>query len=99
MSELPEDDEHPSRPSRPSLEDEIPRQGILSAIPKRTFFRVVLLLAALAGILYLRQRTAAIASCMSDAFRIPPTADQKHSPSSVKARVLLPTDLAEPPHR
>jgi hypothetical protein len=102
LSELPEDDEHPSQPSRPSLEsveDEIPRQGILSAIPKRTFFRVVVLLAALAGILYLRQRTAAIASCMSDAFRIPPTADQKHSPSSVKARVVLPTDLEAPPHR
>jgi hypothetical protein len=96
LSELPEDDEYPSRPS---LEDDIPRQGILSAIPKRTFFRVVVLLAALAGILYLRQRTAAIAGCMSDAFRIPPTADQKHSPSSVKARVVLPTDLEEPPHR
>ena len=96
MSELPEDDEYPSRPS---LGDDIPRQGILSAIPKRTFFRVVVLLAALAGILYLRQRTAAIEGCMSDAFRIPPTADQKHSPSSVKARVVLPTDLEEPPHR
>lgn len=104
MSELPKDDEHPSRPSPPSLpslpslNDEIPRQGVLSAIPKRTFFRVVVLLAALAGILYLRQRTTAVASCMSDAFRIPPPAEQKHGPSSIKARVVLPTDPSEPPH-
>ena len=95
MSEVPEDDDRPSQGD----EDEIPRQGLLAAMPKRTFYRVALLLAALAGIIYLRQRTSSIASCMSDAFRIPPTADQKRSPSSVKARVLLPTDLAEPPHR
>ena len=93
MSELPEDDE---RPSRPSPEEEIPRQGLLSAIPKRTFSRVVLLLAALAGILYLRQRTASIASCMSDAFRVPPAAEQPHPPSSLKARVVLPSEPAEP---
>jgi len=95
LSELPEDDE---RPSRPSHDEEIPRHGMLSAIPKRTFFRVVLLLAALAGIIYLRQRTASIASCMSDAFRIPLPADQLHAPSSIKARVVLPTDPAELSH-
>ena len=54
MSVVPEDDDRPNRQD----EDEIPRQGILAAMPKRTFYRVVLLLAALAGIIYLRQRTA-----------------------------------------
>jgi hypothetical protein len=95
LSELPEDDEGPNGPSP---DDEIPRQGLLSAIPKRTFFRVVVLLAALAGILYLRQRTSSIASCMSDAFRIPAPVKPPHAPSSIKARVVLPTDPAAQAH-
>ena len=100
MSELPEDGDRPERssdpsgPSGPSGNDKIPRQGLLLAIPKRTFTRVLLLLAALAGILYLRQRTSAIAGCMSDAFRIPPPASRTAAPSSIKARVVLP---ARPP--
>ena len=86
MSEFPEDDERTS----PKDEVEIPRQGILAAIPKRSLYRVVLWLAALAGILYLRQRTASIASCMSDAFRLPPAPEQRATPSSITARVELP---------
>lgn len=92
MSELPEDDE---RQRRPGLEDELPRQGILSAIPKRTFSRVVLLLAALAGVLYLRQRTDSIAGCMSDAFRIPPPAELPRRSAPIKARVVLPPDASD----
>jgi hypothetical protein len=65
LSVIPEDDD------RQNQEDEIPRQGILSSMPKRTFYRVVLLLAALVGIIYLRQRTATIAGCMSSNFLIP----------------------------
>jgi hypothetical protein len=51
--------------------DEIPRQSFWSAIPKRTLSRVVLLLGLLAGIVYLQQRTASIAGCMSRAFEAP----------------------------
>jgi hypothetical protein len=90
LSEPPEDDEHPS----PKDEDEIPRQGLLSAMPKRTFSRVVLLLAMLAGIIYLRQRTASIAGCMASAFSLPIPAQPTTTPSQIKARVILPS---EPP--
>ena len=93
MSDLPEDDKG-MRPGDDSDADEIPRQGILSAVPKRTFSRVVLLLAALAAILYLRQRTSSIASCMSDAFRIPPSTQQKAPSPSIKGRVVLPSRSA-----
>ena len=86
MSEVPEDDERPSQGD----EDEIPRQGILAAMPKRTFYRVAVLLAARAGIVYLRQRTASIASCMSDSFRIPPPTEPRATPGAIKARVVLP---------
>jgi len=75
--------------------NEIPRQGILSAIPKRTFARVVLLLAALAAIIYLRQRTSLIANCMSDAFRLPPPEHRKAAPSLLKGRVVLPLEPSQ----
>ena len=88
MSEVPEDDERPSQGD----EDEIPRQGLLASMPKRTFYRVVVLLAALGGILYLRQRTASIAGCMSDAFRLPPPTERRATSASMKARVVLPAD-------
>jgi hypothetical protein len=80
-------------------EDEIPRQGVLSAIPKRTFSRVVLLLAALVGIIYLRQRTESIAGCMASAFDVPPPAATRTSARSapMKARVVLPPDRGKDP--
>jgi hypothetical protein len=78
--------------NRPNPEDEIPRQGLLAAMPKRTLYRVVLLLAGLGGIIYLRQRTASIANCMSDAFRLPPPAERS---GPIKARVVLPPDPLE----
>jgi hypothetical protein len=61
---LPPDDDD----SRHRDEDEIPRKSILSSMPKHSLSRVVVLLAALAGILYLRQKTGSIAGCMSNAF-------------------------------
>ena len=91
MSEVPENGERPSQ----NDEDEIPRQGILASIPKRSLYRVVLWLAALAGILYLRQRTASIASCMSDTFRLLPAPEQRATPASIKARVVLPADRSK----
>lgn len=76
-----EDDE------RSKLEAEIPRHGFLAAMPKRSLSRILLLLAALAGIVYLRQRTGAIAGCMADTFRVglPP---ERPSPT-VKARIEI----------
>jgi hypothetical protein len=94
LSDLPEDDPG-MRPKDDRDADEIPRQGIFSAIPKRTFSRVLLLLAALAAILYLRQRTSSIASCMSDAFRVPPPAQEKQASPTIKGRVVLPSRSAE----
>ena len=84
MSLPPEDDE----PDRKDVE--IPHQSLLSAMPKRTFYRVVLLLATLAGILYLRQRTGSIASCLSSAFQVPPPILTPPIPPTLKATVLLP---------
>ena len=85
MSLPPEDDD-----SSRKDDDEIPRRSMLSAMPKRTFYRVVLLLAALAGILYLRQRTGSIASCMSSTFQVPSPSPRTPAPSTIKASVLLP---------
>jgi len=82
---LPPEDDDSSR-----QDDEIPRQSVLAAMPKRTFYRVVLLLAALAGILYLRERTGSIASCMSSAFQVPPPSPRTPASSTIKASVLLP---------
>jgi hypothetical protein len=69
-------------------DEEIPRRGILASMPKRTFYRVVVLLAALAGIIYLRQRTETIAGCMSSAFQVAPPGPRSDSP--VRARIELP---------
>jgi hypothetical protein len=74
-------------------EEEIPRQGVLSAIPKRSVYRVLVLLAALAGIIYLRQRTGSIASCMSDAFHVLPPATP--GAPAMRVRVQLPSDTVE----
>ncbi len=69
-------------------DDEIPRRGILASMPKRTFYRVVVLLAALSGIIYLRQRTLVIAGWMSSAFQVAPPGRRSDSP--LKARIELP---------
>jgi hypothetical protein len=80
-------------------DDEIPHHSLLSAMPKRTFYRVVLLLAALAGILYLRQRTSSIASCMSSTFQAPaPGVAPKPSPA-IKASVVFPDAGKAAPRR
>lgn len=74
--------------------DELPRHSLLAAIPKRTFTRVLVLIAALLGILYLRERTSSIAGCMSDAFRPPtPASDGREHP--VRARIAVPADASK----
>jgi hypothetical protein len=80
---------------RLSGEDELPRQGILATLPKRTLSRVVLLLAALAAIVYLRQRTSLIAGCMANAFLVSPAVEPLRSSVSLKARVLMSPDAQE----
>ena len=78
-----------------SGEDELPRQGILATLPKRTLSRVVLLLAALAGIIYLRQRTSLIAGCMANAFLVSPAVEPMRPSAPIKARVLVAPDPQE----
>ena len=84
---MPPEDERP-----PGHDDELPRQGFWMAVPKRSFFRLLLLLAMLAGILYLQHQTSAIAGCMANAFRVP-----AGEPAGVrlKAKVVLPAEPAE----
>jgi len=91
VSVEPEDDQHPSQ------EDEIPRQGLLANMPKRSLSRVILLLAALGGIVYLRQRTSSIAGCMADAFRIAPAAETSRTSPTIRARVVVPAAVPESP--
>jgi hypothetical protein len=76
--------------------DPIPRRSLLSAMPKRTFFRVVVLLAALGGIVYLRERTGSIASCMSSSFPIVPPAPESVE-TAVRARIEVRLDSSERP--
>jgi hypothetical protein len=78
----------------PERRDEPPRRSFWSLLPRRSLSRVLILLAMLAGILYLRQRTGSIAACMADAFHAPPPAA---SGVRVKLRVALPIDAGEKP--
>lgn len=80
-------DQNQDQEPEPEPQDEPPRQSFWNSLPKRSLPRVLLLLAMLAGILYLRQRTEAIAGCMENAFRMPAAA-----PPGVrlKAPVVLP---------
>lgn len=84
----------PESPKPPGDDDprafdsgELPRKGLLAAMPKRSFFRIIVLLAALGGIVYLRERTASIAGCMSNAFSIIPPAPTSSSAAGVRARI------------
>jgi hypothetical protein len=90
-SPMPPDDDEQHRPDN----DEIPRKSLLAAMPKRSFFRVLVLLAALVGIVYLRERTASIAGCMSTAFSIIPPPAASPSSGGVRARIELHVDAAK----
>ncbi|MGD0836489.1 MAG: hypothetical protein ABSB49_07585 [Polyangia bacterium] len=67
--------------------DNAQRRRSLATIPRRTVSRVLVLVAALLGILYLRERTSAIAGCMSDAFRAPAPAGAAREPARVRLKV------------
>jgi hypothetical protein len=77
----------PDQEREPAEQAEIPRQGFWAALPRHSLSRVLLLLAMLVGILYLRQRASSIAACMSEAFLAP--APQPPG-VRVKAPVVLP---------
>jgi hypothetical protein len=82
----------PSEDQRqPDHDDEIPRQGFWASMPKRSLARVLVLLAMLAGIIYLRQRTGSIAGCMANTLAPP---GQQTEPR-VQARVLPPPVTTE----
>jgi hypothetical protein len=78
---------------QPPPDDPLPRRSVWSSIPKRSLSRALLLLAMLVGILYLRQRAPAMASCMSEAFRAPAA-----EPAGVRLRapVVLPAEPTAP---
>lgn len=72
-------------------DEDVPRQGLLASIPRRAVYRALVLLAALAGILYLRQQTGSIAGCMSQAFSVPtPTPAPVPAPGPVRANIRPP---------
>lgn len=75
--------------------DRVPRQSVFASLPKRSVMRVLMLLGVLAGILYLRERTASIAGCMSNAFQIlPPAPPPSGAPGPARARIELRRDAA-----
>ena len=81
----------PDPPSRPGERDEIPRQSFWAAMPKRSVMRVLILFAALLGILYLREQTSSIAGCMSNAFRAPAP---ESTETAARARIELRIDAS-----
>jgi hypothetical protein len=83
----PEDDRPKHEP-----DDMPPRKSLWSTMPKRTVVRVLILLAALFGIVYLRKQTGSIADCMSTAFRAPPPPSTKTPEFGVRARIQPPVD-------
>ena len=72
------------KPDEHKPEDELPRRSFFEALPKRSLSRILILIAALVGIVYLQRRASAIASCMSDAFRAPPATKPAGAPGSVR---------------
>lgn len=75
----------PEQTPAPERDDSSPRGGSWASLPKRNLSRAVLLLAMLAGILYLRQRTGSIADCMSKTFQAPASVE-----SGARGRLLVP---------
>jgi hypothetical protein len=73
---------------------EIPRQSFWATVPKRSFVRVVVLLVALLGILYLRQQTSSIAGCMSNAFRALPSTSIEARNTAAHVRIEVRVDAS-----
>ncbi len=72
----------------PDPDDELPRRSLWASLPKRNLARAVALLAILVAVVYLRDRTGAIASCISNAFLAPmPASSAEHG---VRVRLALP---------
>jgi hypothetical protein len=94
LAEVNVSDEHEKPDGAGVSEDE--HKGFFETIPRGTITRVLILLAALAGIVVLQRKTGAIAGCMSQAFMAPAPrsdvrADKAEGPR-IRGQVLLPTD-------
>ena len=74
--------------------DEVPSKSFWSLLPKRSFTRILMLLAALAGIIYLRQKTTTVAGFMGEAFREP---NKASAMSTIRGRVAIPLGDASIP--
>jgi hypothetical protein len=72
----------------------IPRVSFWSAMPKRSVSRIIMMILALAGILYLREKTGAVAGCMGDAFNAP---YHPASPATIRGTVAIPGKDASSP--
>lgn len=72
------------------------KKGFFETIPRGTITRVLILLAAFAGIVVLQRKTGTIAGCMSQAFMAPaPHSDgrsEKRDGSRIRGQVVLPID-------
>lgn len=91
---MSDDKRNPDRP-----DDDLPRKGFFETIPRGTIARVVLLLAALVGIIVLQRKTGAIAGCMDQAFRAPAPVRreaglERADAARIRARVVLPGEDA-----
>ncbi len=77
-------------------EDDKPPKRFLETIPRGTITRVVVLLAALAGIIILQQKTGSIASCMNQAFLAPQSRPDrqpdKDESRRIRGQVVVPGD-------
>jgi hypothetical protein len=86
------EDEQDAQASEDS--EAIPRVSFWSAMPKRSVSRIFLLLCALAGILYLRQKTGDVAGCMGEAFQAP---YRPPTPTTIRGTVAIPSQDTHAP--
>lgn len=77
-------------------DDAIPRMSFWQAIPKRHLFRIVFLILALVGIVYLQQKTSAIAGCMNETFRSPVPSKERQM-STQRLHVIIANQDASTP--
>ncbi len=72
------------------------KKRFLETIPRGTITRVLILIAAFAGIIILQRKTGAIAGCMSQAFMAPASRSdgrsEKREGSRIRGQVVLPAD-------
>jgi len=85
-------------PPAPDPDDDLPRRSLWASLPKRNLGRAVVLLAILVAVVYLRDRTGAIAGCMANAFLAPPPAPPGERGVRVRLALPPPVDGGENKH-